>query len=219
LNKTHHRVDDSIYQDGLIVAVDVDGTLGDHYTHLINFASMWLGRDVKYDPSAGWPDGATKFQFARALGVSKATYRKIKLAYRQGGMKRSMPVYDGAAELTREIRRMNVQLWICTSRPYLKFDEIDPDTRHWLRINRIQYDSLLYGDFKYRDLSKRVGAENVVVAFDDLPEMCNQAIHNKLEVLLIERPHNENRPAVPSYPSVSNLYQAQDRIKELIRGH
>ncbi len=203
----------------MIVAVDIDGTLGDHYTHLVNFAEMWLGREIKYDPSAGWPEGASKFQFARALGVSKLTYRKIKLAYRQGGMKRSMPVYEGASALTRGIRKAGAQVWICTSRPYLKLDTIDPDTRHWLRINKIQYDSLLYGDFKYRDLARRVGSDSVVVAFDDLPEMCDQATSYGLEVLLIERPHNEHRPQLPSYISVRDLYQAADVIKELIRAH
>lgn len=181
---------------------------------------MWLGREVKYDPNAGWPDGATKFQFARAMGVSKATYRKIKLAYRMGGMKRSMPVYEGASALTRGIRGLGVQIWICTSRPYLKLDAIDPDTRHWLRINRIQYDNLLYGEYKYRDLARRIGSGNVVVAFDDLPEMCDQAFNYGLEVLLIERPHNEHRPqTLMDHRSVRDLYQAAETIKELIRAH
>jgi hypothetical protein len=198
------------------VAIDIDGTLGDHYTHLVSFAALWLGHEVKYDPAAGWPDGARKFQFNRAMGISKATYRKIKLAYRLGGMKRSMPVYEGAAELTRGLRRMGAQVWICTSRPYLKMDHMDPDTRHWLRINKIQHDNLLYGDFKYRDLAKMVGAENVVVVLDDLPEMCAQATTYGLDVLLIERPHNEHRGFVHGLQSVDNLWEAQLKIMEML---
>jgi phosphoglycolate phosphatase-like HAD superfamily hydrolase len=200
-----------------IVAVDIDGTIGDHYSHLIAFAELWLGHPIKYDPAAGWSNGVNKFQFNRALGVSKATYRKIKLAYRLGGMKRSMPVFDGASELTQGLRRAGVEVWICTSRPYLKMDTMDNDTRHWLRINHIRHDHLLYGDRKYGDLARQVGVDNVVVVLDDLTEMYAQAERAGLEALLIERPHNEHRPARPILRSVDSLWQAQDRIVEMVK--
>lgn len=202
---------------GEIVAVDIDGTLGDHYIHLVNFASLWMGHEVKYNVSAGWPYGAKKFQFHRAMGLSKSTYRKIKLAYRLGGMKRSMPVYDGASELMRSLRKMGAQVWICTSRPYLRLDSMDPDTRHWLRINRIQYDNLLYGDFKYRILAKQA-RDKVVVVLDDLPEMTAQAEANGLRALLIERPHNEHRPSSCITPSIDTLWKAQEMIVGMIKG-
>jgi phosphoglycolate phosphatase-like HAD superfamily hydrolase len=173
-----------------VVAIDIDGTLGDHYMHTVRFAELWLGREVNYDVRAGWPEGATKFQFNRALGVSKSTYRAIKLAYRQGGMKRSMPCYEGASELTHGLRKAGAEVWICTTRPYLRLDGIDPDTRHWLRRNRIQYDGLLYGERKYRDLIKSVDKERVLCVLDDLDEMCRQAQRCGLVPLMIDQPHN-----------------------------
>lgn len=185
---------------------------------MVNFAALWLGHELKYDPAMGWPAGARKFQFNRAMGISKGTYRKIKLAYRLGGMKRSMPVYDGAPELTHCLRKWGAQVWICTSRPYLKLDQIDPDTRHWLRINRIQYDNLLYGDFKYRDLARQAAPENVLVVLDDLPEMYGQARQYGLEAMLIERPHNEHRLNAANYLSVGNLWEAQSMIREMLDG-
>jgi len=198
-----------------IVAVDIDGTLGDHYTHLVQFAELWLGHKINYDPAAGWPNGAKKFQFNRAMGIGKATYRKIKLAYRLGGMKRSMPVYPGASELMDGIRKAKTEAWICTSRPYLKMDPMDPDTRHWLRVNHIRYDHLLYGDNKYIDLKKAAG-NRVVVVLDDLTEMYQQAQQQGLDALLIERPHNEFRPVLPTYSAVANLYDAYEEILEMI---
>jgi FMN phosphatase YigB (HAD superfamily) len=199
-----------------VVAVDLDGTLGDHYQHMVNFSELWMGRKINYEPSAGWPPGATKFQFNRAMGISKESYRKIKLAYRLGGMKRSMPVYPGAQELMRGIRKAGAQIWICTARPYLKMDIIDPDTRHWLKINRIPYDNLLYGEYKYRDLVKQVNRKNVVAVLDDVTEMYQQAEEQGLQAILIERPHNQDRPAWPHFNSVSNLDEAYEEILEMI---
>jgi len=173
-----------------VVAIDIDGTLGDHYEWMVKFAEMWTGHEIKYDVVAGW-NGEAKFQFHKAMGVSKHTYRQIKLAYRQGGMKRSMPCYDGASELTRHLRKLGAEVWITTSRPYLKLDAIDPDTRHWLRRNRIQFDYMLYGDWKYRDLVRQVDKDRVVAVLDDLPEMYMQAVRAGLHPLLIDRPHNE----------------------------
>jgi phosphoglycolate phosphatase-like HAD superfamily hydrolase len=205
--------------DKPVVAIDIDGTLGDHYIHLANFAELWLGRQVKYDPHAGWPPGAKKFQFNKALGIGKSTYRQIKLAYRQGGMKRSMPVYDGASELTRSLRKMGVDLWICTSRPAYKLDTIEPDTKHWLRVNRIQYDHMIYGDYKYRDLVRQVGNENVVCVLDDLTEMITHAQRCRLPAMLIERPHNADRPWLSvshGEMTASNLEDALSKIKRLV---
>jgi 5' nucleotidase, deoxy (Pyrimidine), cytosolic type C protein (NT5C) len=175
-----------------VFAIDIDGTLGDHYGHFTRFAEMWTGHEIKFNPQQGWPDGATKFQFNRALGLGKSTYRQIKLAYRQGGMKRSMPCYDGASMMMRGLRRAGAEVWITTSRPYLRHDSIDPDTRHWLRRNRIQFDNLIYGDRKYYDLVRLVGKGRAVACLDDLPEMCLQSLRAGIHIpILMERPHNK----------------------------
>ena len=33
-----------------VIAIDIDGTLGDHFEWTARFAEMWTGRDIKYDP-------------------------------------------------------------------------------------------------------------------------------------------------------------------------
>jgi FMN phosphatase YigB (HAD superfamily) len=197
------------------VALDIDGTLGDHYTHFTQFAALWLGRDVEMTPELGWPNGASKFQFYSSLGISRDTYRKIKLAYRLGGMKRSMPMYEGAPELAKSLSSMGVSIWICTSRPYLRLDTMDPDTRHWLQRRHIKYNNAIYGDYKYRQLAKIVAPENVVCVLDDLPEMCAQATRVGLYPILIERLHNRDRPS-DSYRSVKDLWEARETIRGLI---
>jgi hypothetical protein len=172
--------------DAPIVALDIDGTLGDYHGHFTRFAEQWLGRDLP-DPEAN-TDGVP---FNKHLGISKATYRQCKLAYRQGGMKRSMPCYEGASELTHHIRKEGAQIWICTTRPYLRLDNIDPDTRHWLRRNKIQYDGVLYGEHKYRDL-KRAATGPVLFVVDDLPQMLVQAEQCGFLTVMRDAPYNRS---------------------------
>lgn len=168
-----------------VVALDIDGTLGDYHAHFTRFAEQWMGRPMP-DPEAINPAQP----FHRHLGMSKATYRACKLAYRQGGMKRSMPVYDGAAEMIREFRHAGADVWICTTRPYLRLDNIDPDTRHWLRRNRIQYDGVLFGERKYRDLARIVGADRVVAVLDDLVELIEPLDQMGMSAYLRDQPYN-----------------------------
>lgn len=153
-----------------VVALDVDGTLGDYHGHFTRFAAEWTGRPLPLpaDINPGLP-------LHKHLGMSKRLYRECKLAYRRGGLKRSMPCYEGASALTRYMRKSGAQVWICTTRPYLRFDGIDPDTRHWLRRNGIQWDGVLFGERKLRDLVSSVGRESVMLVVDDLPEVINEA--------------------------------------------
>ena len=166
------------------MALDIDGTLGDYHGHFTRFAEQWTGRSLPdpHENTGGVP-------FYKHLGISRQTYRACKLAYRQGGLKRSMPCYEGARELTRHIRQNGCQVWICTTRPYLRLDNIDPDTRHWLRRNRLQYDGVLFGDHKYRDLQHAVG-DRVLFVVDDLPEMLRQARSLGMETVLRDQPYN-----------------------------
>lgn len=169
-----------------IVALDIDGTLGDYHKHFLRFAEGWIGRPMPSpsDINPGLP-------LHKFMGVSKSTYRQCKLAYRQGGLKRSMPVYPGARDLSVAVRRAGAEVWICTTRPYLRLDNIDPDTRHWLRRNAIQHDAVIWGENKYRNLVKSVGAGRVVAVLEDLPELVAQSVDLGLRTFLRGQPYNE----------------------------
>lgn len=172
--------------DAPVVALDIDGTSGDYHGHFTWFAELYTGKPM---PPADKYTGGVPFH--KWLGVSRSTYNTMKLAYRQGGFKRSMPPYEGIGEFTRYVRSKGVQVWICTTRPYLRLDNIDPDTRHWLsKRAHMQYDSILYGPNKYRDLVRAVGQERILVVYDDLPEMIEQASGLGLVASLRTQPYN-----------------------------
>jgi hypothetical protein len=148
----------------------------------------------------------------RHLHMSKRTYRECKLAYRQGGLKRSMPAYDGARELTVKARQAGCDVWICTTRPYLRLDNIDPDTRHWLRRNGIQWDAVLFGEHKYRDLVKQVDVERIVFLLDDLNELCEQAVSLGIDpTYLRDQPYNRYQDV---YPRVWDMQQAWKLLEQ-----
>lgn len=156
-----------------VVAIDIDGTLGDYHSHFLRFASEYTGYDI---PSSY--DGGIKFKdwFLSVMAdETERSWRDIKLAYRQGAMKRSMPSYVGAANLCQEVREAGAELWLTTTRPYLRLDNVDPDTRAWLDRQEIEFDGLLYDDAKYERLAERVEPERVVAVVDDLPDMWEAA--------------------------------------------
>lgn len=186
-----------------VFGLDVDGTLGQYHSHFLRFAAEWLGRDP-YPPFAGGP-------LYKHMKVSKTRYREIKLCYRQSGLKRSMPVYENAAELTRSLRKAGAEVVICTTRPYLHLSNIEPDTREWLRRNRIQYDDIILGEHKYRELKRGYG-DRVVAILDDLPEMVLQANSLGMTSVLREQPYN----TPTDWFSVTDLHAAESALTGLL---
>lgn len=172
-----------------VIGLDIDGTLLAYHAHFIRFAREWLGCEgvdaYGYD---------ARIPLHKYLGTSKAMYRRCKLAYRRGELKRSLPMldvpYPQARELTHALRRKGFDVWLCTTRPYLSHDLVDDATRHNLRRNGVLYQGLIWGEHKYRELVRTVGKPRIVGVFDDLPEMCNQAYTLGLPVAFALRDHN-----------------------------
>lgn len=163
-----------------VVALDIDGTLGDHHGHFQEFAEAYVGRRLGPDPVSRYVSMHREAynyeeEFSDWLGLDKPLYRDVKLAYRQGGMKRLMPIHDGARHLTEQLHRYGAEVWLCTTRPYLRLDNIDPDTREWARRNSIRYDGLIYGEDKYERLANIIEPDRIVAVLDDLPEMFDAA--------------------------------------------
>jgi phosphoglycolate phosphatase-like HAD superfamily hydrolase len=197
-----------------ILALDIDGTLADYHGHFARFAEAYVGsgESVLFPKDYTGTYSFREFVCSK-LGISEYTWRDIKLAYRQGAQKRSQPIRAGAPALLRTAKKLGVEVWLCTTRPYQRLDNIDPDTRFWLEHNGLNgYRGLLYDDDKYAQLADRVDRERVIMVIDDLYEMYDLAVQEfgvKVPVLIRNVWNRDvDRPAIPS------LYAATDILTE-----
>jgi hypothetical protein len=65
----------------------------------------------------------------------------------------------------------------------------------------------LYGPNKYKDLVNAVGTDRVLCVYDDLPEMCEQAMRLDLTAILRAQPYNRHW-GYPSHIGSGRLYEA-----------
>lgn len=170
-----------------VVCFDIDGTLGDYHTHFTEFCDKYFNLNR---PQMAPFNGSCDFE--NWLGLTRIEYREAKLAYRQGGTKRWMPIFPGAAEAVRTVQDAGAEVWIATTRPWQRLDNIDPDTREWLRRNQLHYDGLLYGDDKFNQLCETVDPSRVVAVIEDLPGMFDLGTKLGLPVMQVWRPHNDS---------------------------
>lgn len=200
-----------------VVAIDIDGTLADYHAHFADFAMNWLGRwDLLKHPDDNLPSpyrGAEPYRiwFCRTFGTDVTTFRAIKLAYRQGGMKRTMPMYNGAAELIQRLGR-RAEIWLTTTRPWEHYDRVDPDTREWLRRRGIAFDALLYSGDKINELSRQVSRTRIVAVLDDQISQLEVAANAIGPAVPILRRTRYNNDVDYSGSQVTNLTDARIMI-------
>jgi 5'(3')-deoxyribonucleotidase len=167
-----------------VVAIDIDGVLAEYHEHLLTFMDGYFGRTMQrgWNGSGDWED---------YLNLDSKSYREAKLAFRQGGMKRTMPNMPGAFSIVYMAVARGAEVWITTTRPWNRLDSVDPDTQEWLRRNHIDYSHLLYDDHKYTRLAQIVQPDRVVFVLDDLPEQWVSAeAMFPGRAFLLTRPHN-----------------------------
>lgn len=132
-------------------------------------------------------------------------------------MKRTMPVYSGASAIMGSLAPLGCETWLTTTRPYLRLDGIDRDTREWLRRNDISYDYLLYDEDKYAILAENVGRERVVVVLDDEVEQLAKAEASFGPGVPILRRTRYNRAAQWAGASTLTLMEAQELIAKRVQ--
>ena len=167
-----------------VVVFDIDGTLGDYYFHFREFAERYWDRRLErnWNGVGNWEEH---------LGLSREEYRSAKLAYRQGGMKRSLPVYQDANWLMKQLLSETMfEIWVATTRPWQSIDTIDRDTQWWLSRQGWKVTGLLYGEDKYEQLLTRIEPERVIGVFDDLGKYLQQAKNLGLPTWQPARVHN-----------------------------
>lgn len=196
-----------------VIGLDIDGTLARYHDHFVAFAEQYLQERLKVI----WHQDF-RGEFNQALGLDKALYRQIKLAYRQGGMKRSIPTYGDIRGLVQEIRESGIQVWICTTRPWNRLDNIDPDTTFWVERNMGRVDGVIYGEEKYEDLLDIVGKGRVLGVVDDLPENIQRAQALGIPCGLRRGSHNEWWRKTGDTPLFNDTREIQEWTRKIIAG-
>jgi hypothetical protein len=158
-----------------VVALDIDGTMGGFHEHFMKFATGYMYGKPDISPPVYDGVMAMRDWFCGYFDVSDDVWRDIKLAYRQGGLKRTMPSHGWGKMVAKACQDAGAEVWVTTTRPYLRLDNIDPDTRFWLDREGIVYDGLIYDEQKYERLDRLVGADRVAAVVEDLPEEFREA--------------------------------------------
>lgn len=197
-----------------ILALDIDGTLADYHYHFAKFAEAYVGlRESRLLPKDYTGTYPFREFVCMKLGITESTWRDIKLAYRQGAQKRSQPIRAGARAILRTAHKLDIEVWLCTTRPYQRLDNIDPDTRFWLEHNELNgYRGLLYDDDKYAQLAERVDRERVIMVIDDLYEMYDLAVEEFGTNVPVLIRNGWNRDV--DRPAISSLYSATEILTE-----
>lgn len=181
-----------------VVVLDIDGTLGNWHQQWFSFAALWFGME---DQLPRWLtyDGAQEVN--EFMGVTKDQYRSAKLAFRQGGFKRWMPVFKEAPGFVAMLREGGAEVWLATTRPWMRLDNTDPDTREWLMRQGILYDGLIYDENKFDELLKIVDRQRVVAVLDNEGEQYDRAARAGLLPILRRTSFNRgvDRPYVAQH--------------------
>ena len=190
---------------GPIAILDIDGTLGDYHKHFLRFAAMYLGIDLM-PPGRKMYTGSEGFRewFCATFDTDTRVFRDIKLAYRQGAQKRSMPVFKHSRLLVSELRRAGAEIWLATTRPYMRLDAVDPDTRFWLKRHGIKYDHMLYDDHKYELLSHQIDRDRVALVLDDQHDDLAEAEVFFGSSVCVLYANSWNSAFLPDWPSVDS---------------
>lgn len=184
-----------------IVAVDIDGTLAQYHEPFGQFVSRYFNTA----PQGPW-DGEGDYE--DHLGLDRRRFNEAKLAYRQGGNKRFAPLISGADVFMRKLAKLPVEVWITTTRPWNRLDNIDPDTQEWLARHEMPYTHLMYDEEKYTVLAKMVDPARVVLVVDDLLPMCQSAMTTfpGAHVIQPARMHNKNNYS-PDFRTARNFQE------------
>jgi hypothetical protein len=203
---TNMRCDNCQKEIRPVVAFDIDNTLGNWTGHFLTFLTGYLG----YPRQQRWFDYQGDSELSEWLGLDKRTYQDAKLAFRAGGWKRTMPAYTGARFLVDLAEEFSADVWITTTRPWMRLDNVDPDTREWLRRQRLNFKGLLFSEDKYFELVDRVDARRIAFVLEDEFENLDRA--RDLGLPAYQRLTNWNSANMWDGPTCASLYLAADAM-------
>lgn len=194
-----------------VVGMDIDGTLARYHRHYVDFVEMYDNHQTGTLPRR-W-DGVGEFR--DLLGLSKKEHHDRKLAFRAGGFKRWMPKFDNVVRMMVGLENLGVEVWVTTTRPWMRMDNVDTDTVEWLKRWSIPYHHLLFDEDKYGRLCELVDPERIVAIVDDEEEQRDRCAALRLPFALrsTEWNHGIRHPGGPQITELTDVVTlVQERI-------
>lgn len=130
-----------INKDEKVVAIDIDGVLGEYPYWFLKFIFDKTGYNLN-----------SLYEAKAQFGTIK--YEELKSSYRQSGYKATMPASKNASEFTHLLHKKGYKVIILTARPYKEYYTIYPDTLNFLKNNEIYFDAIVWDKEKHLKIIK-----------------------------------------------------------------
>ncbi len=158
-----------------ICAIDLDGVLAEYPKAWVEFANKKMNTEYNL--------------YGLKKKLSYELYKKLKLEYRTSGIKQTLPVIDGAVELTHKLRAEGFMIIILTARPFYQIKEVFRDTLYWLKANDIAYDLIFAGTDKHIQILKYF--EELSFMIEDNADIANKVAKLGYKVYLLDNEYNQ----------------------------
>ena len=171
---------------------------------------------IQYDNRVPWETPTTWTglgEFRDVFGLTQKEHHERKVAFRAGGFKRWMAKFDSAVTMMQDLQEQPCEVWVTTTRPWMRMDNVDTDTMEWLRRWEIPYDRLLFDEDKYGRLTELVDPERIIMVLDDEAEQRDRCAELRLPFSLRR---SEWNTALTADIEITNLADFGFMVSEMI---
>jgi hypothetical protein len=167
------RLLEKIYNDRekKIAFIDIDGILCQWPKPFIDFANYKMNESF-----CSIKDIIKKYD--------QLVFNNLKLEYRLSGIKRTIPIIDGAVDFVNKLKENDYFVVLLTARPYKTVFRIYSDTLYWLESNNIKYDAIIWDENKETFILKYFMNNNIKFVVDDDFKNAKKLSENKIKVYL-----------------------------------
>lgn len=159
-----------------VCGLDIDGVLNYYPGPWVDFVNKWLDKSYKDLNEV-------------KQNVPYQVYRDIKYEYRESGVKAKLKVRAGARELLQALKELGYTNIILTSRPFNKHKTLFKQTTEWLRLGKLAYDGVIFGENKYQEILQR--APNLKFMLEDHRYYANMIAKWGYTVFLMDNEYNQ----------------------------
>lgn len=187
-----------IRENEKVCGVDIDDVLADSTKFWLRYLNSMVSK--KYDDL----DTAKN-------EIPYNAYRRLKSEYRSCGVKKKIPVMDGAKEFLDGLKKKGYKVLLLTARPFEVHRELFKITVDWLSNNNLQYDGIIWGENKNFKIIMEV--PNLSFMVENHSSLADQIAKLSYKVFLLTNRYNEGKPVHDNVTRVNKLSEILEVLK------